>query len=149
MSQEHLYEVNVDWNQDRKGRMSSPVLNDTIEVATPPDFPKGMAGIWSPEHLFVASVNSCLMTTFLAIAENSKLEFVDFNCRALGKLEKVDDTFMISEITLFPKVTIANQKDEDRALRILQMSENACLISNSVKTRITMEPKVVTGELAS
>lgn len=58
-----------------KGIMSSPILPLKIEVATPPEFPKGMEGIWSPEHLLVAAVNSYLMTTFLAIAENSKLEF--------------------------------------------------------------------------
>jgi organic hydroperoxide reductase OsmC/OhrA len=52
--------------------MSSPELNNKIEVATPPQFPKGVQGIWSPEHLFTAPVNSCFMTTFLAIAENSR-----------------------------------------------------------------------------
>jgi len=35
-----------------------------IEVATLPEFPKGIPGIWSPEHLFTAAVSSCLMTTF-------------------------------------------------------------------------------------
>ncbi len=59
--------------QTEKDWFSSPVLNTKIEVATPPEFPKGIAGIWSPEHLLVAAVSSCLMTTFLAVAENSKL----------------------------------------------------------------------------
>ena len=40
--------------------------------------------------LFVASVNSRFMTTFLAIAENSKLDFVSFKADAKGKLEKLD-----------------------------------------------------------
>ena len=74
----HKYEVNLEWKEDRKGLLSSPILTHEIEVATPPEFPKGMAGIWSPEHLFVAAVNSCLMTSFLAIAENSKFEFISF-----------------------------------------------------------------------
>ena len=70
MSTTHFYDVNVEWNEARKGTMSSSVLTDKIEVATPPQFPNGMNNIWSPEHLLVAAVNSCLMTTFLAIAEN-------------------------------------------------------------------------------
>jgi len=49
----HAYNVNIEWTNDRKGIMSSPELNSTIEVATPPNFPKGMEGIWSPEHLLV------------------------------------------------------------------------------------------------
>lgn len=37
---EHLYEVSVNWVADRKGIMSSPELNNSLEVATPPQFPK-------------------------------------------------------------------------------------------------------------
>lgn len=70
MESEHSYEVSVNWDAGRKGTLSSPVLNTTIEVATPPQFPKGIEGVWSPEHLFVAAVNGCLMTTFLHLHVN-------------------------------------------------------------------------------
>ena len=139
----HYYNVDLNWQADRKGMMSSPVLQSTIEVATPPEFPKGMSGIWSPEHLLVAAVNSCLMTTFLAIAENSKFNFNKFESNASGKLERVDNKFMISEITLSPVLTIHEENDRDRALRILEKSEAACLISNSVKSKIIFQPKVL------
>lgn len=138
----HYYNVDLNWETDRKGQMSSPVLNERIEVATPPEFPKGMEGIWSPEHLLVAAVNSCLMTTFLAIAENSRFSFEKFDSNASGKLEKVDNKFMISEITLSPVLTIKDEADRDRALRILEKSEAACLISNSVKSKIIFQPKI-------
>ncbi len=138
----HYYNVDLNWETDRKGLMSSPVLNERIEVATPPEFPKGMEGIWSPEHLLVAAVNSCLMTTFLAIAENSRFSFEKFDSNASGKLEKVDNKFMISEITLSPVLTIKNEADKDRALRILEKSEAACLISNSVKSKIIFHPTI-------
>ncbi len=142
METAHHYNVNINWENDRKGLMSSPVLNSNIEVATPPEFPGGMPGIWSPEHLLVAAVNSCLMTTFLAISENSKLNFVKFESNADGKLEKVDGKYMISEIVLSPVLTIHNESDRDRALRILEKSEAACLISNSVKSTITFKPEI-------
>ena len=138
----HHYEVKVNWETDRKGLMTSPVLNENIEVATPPEFPKGMPGIWSPEHLLVAAVDSCLMTTFLSIAENSKFEFVNFESNADGKLEKVEGKFMISEILLSPVVTIHNETDREKALRILDKSEAACLISNSVKSKIVFRPEI-------
>jgi peroxiredoxin-like protein len=142
METAHHYNVNIDWKNDRKGLMSSPVLNSTIEVATPPEFPKGMEGIWSPEHLLVAAVNSCLMTTFLAIAENSKLNFEHFESNADGKLEKVDGKYMISEVVLSPVLTIKNEIDRERALRVLEKSEAACLISNSVKATIVFKPQI-------
>jgi peroxiredoxin-like protein len=140
MSDQHNYEVNLQWNNDRKGTLSSPVLPNQIEVATPPDFPKGMAGIWSPEHLFVAAVNSCLMTTFLAIAENSKIEFISFESNAVGIVDKVDGKYAVTEIILKPKLVIPPSQHEDRAKRVIEMSEKACLISNSIKTKITLEP---------
>ena len=128
METAYHYEVKVNWEADRKGSMSSPVLNTKIEVATPPEFPKGMPGIWSPEHLLVAAVNSCLMTTFLAIAENFKFDFIDFESKADGTLEKVD-------------------ADKEKALRILEKSEAACLISNSVKAKIVFKPEIKITEL--
>src|SRR4026209_1738572 len=107
----HYYNINIAWSRERKGMMCSPeiksgaLLNSgCIEVATPPEFPKGMPGIWSPEHLFTAAVSSCLMTTFLAVAENSKLDFVLFECDSKGKLEKVDGKLMMSEVLLEPRL---------------------------------------------
>jgi len=145
----HHYQVQLNWDTARKGLVSSTVLNSTIEVATPPEFPKGIAGVWSPEHLLVAAVNSCLMTTFLAIVENSKLEFVNYTCKADGKLEKVDDKLMISEIALSPVVTINREADTNKAARILDLSERACVISNSIKSKIIFQPEVKLVEFKS
>jgi len=145
----HYYHVNVAWSSDRRGIMCSPELNNAaqpengcIAVATPPEFPKGIPGIWSPEHLFTAAVSSCLMTTFLAIAENSKLDFTSFVCNSEGKLEQVEGKWMISEVMLMPVVTVRDEKDVDKALKVLQKSEANCLISNSVKTKVLMRPDV-------
>src|SRR5450631_737835 len=143
----HFYEVELNWESDRKGKVSSPVLDSSIEVATPPEFPKGMRGIWSPEHLLVAAVNSCLMTTFLAIAESSKFGFAGFVSKASGKLEKVEGKYMISEITLSPELTIRDAADKERAQKILEKSGDACLISNSIKSRIVLQPEIkIAGE---
>lgn len=142
MENTFYYEVSVEWTEGRKGMMSSPVLNQKIEVVTPPEFKYGIPGYWSPEHLLVAAANSCLMTTFLAIAENSKLQFEHFDSKATGKLEIVDGKYMISEITLKPVLVISSNEDKEKALRILQKSEAACLIYNSLKSRIIFEPEI-------
>ncbi|MEP7269461.1 MAG: OsmC family protein [Saprospiraceae bacterium] len=139
----HNYNVDINWENSRKGVICSPELNKNngicIEVATPPEFPKGIAGIWSPEHLFVAAVSSCLMTTFLAIAENSTLEFASFSCQAKGKLEMVEGKLMMSEIQLKPTVVIHNEIHRNKAMRILKKAEDACLIAHSIRSKITME----------
>ncbi|NOS55239.1 MAG: OsmC family peroxiredoxin [Cyclobacteriaceae bacterium] len=150
MMEPHFYNVQIQWSNDRKGVMCSPELsnssdqkNGCIEVATPPEFPKGIPGIWSPEHLFTAAVSSCLMTTFLSIAENSKLEFTSFQCNSKGKLDQVDGKFLMTEVILEPTVTISHEKDRERAERVLSKAEAACLISNSIKSKVTMLPKIL------
>jgi|SRR6185312_9103046 len=148
MNTEHFYDVSVKWKTGRIGVMSSAELDNTIEVATPPQFPNGVPGIWSPEHLLVAAVNSCLMTTFLAIADNSKLKYHSFECSAIGKLETVEGKYMISEVTLNPVVELESEEDRERAMRVLQKAEANCLISNSVKAKINFNPAVKMADLA-
>ena len=148
--EKHYYNVNINWSNDRKGNLCSPEINQfntekkCIEVATPPEFPKGIPGIWTPEHLFIAAVSSCLMTTFLAIAENSKLEFKSFSCKSTGVLEQIEGKFLISEIILEPTIIINDEKDRERAERVIQKSEAACLISNSIISKITMNSMIKT-----
>jgi len=142
METTHYYKTNVTWKEGRLGVLSSDGF-PSINVATPPEFEKGIPNTWSPEHLYVSSAVICLMTTFLAIAEKSKLEFISFDCTGTGKLEKIDGMFMISEIELNPVVNISDSSKEDRALRIIEKSEQHCLISNSMKSKIILKPKVL------
>lgn len=151
----HYYHVNLNWSHDRKGVMCSPELTTSvaergcIEVATPPQFPKGMPGIWSPEHLYTAAVTSCFMTTFLSIAENSKLDFQSFSAQSKGKLDKVDGKFAMTEVAIDAVLTITNEKDRERALRILDKTESACLITNSVTANVLVNPVIVVAGASS
>ena len=143
MEDVHFYDVSVKWITDRKGTASSEKLEQQIEVATPPEFAKGIPNVWSPEHFFIAAVNSCLMTSFLAIAENSNLKFISFHSKAKGKIEKIDGKLMISEIILMPILTIYEEEYRDKAMRVLNKSEEVCLISNSIKSNIIFKPEVI------
>jgi peroxiredoxin-like protein len=139
----HNYNVNLTWTGERKGTLSSPELNTSIEVATPPQFPKGIEGVWSPEHFYTAAISSCLMTTFLSIAEFSKLEFKSFSCEASGVLDTVDGKMLMTEVHLKPTVVLGDESLREKAEKILHKSEAACLISNSVKAKVTMTPNII------
>lgn len=143
----HEYNVDLNWKEDRIGMLSSPELDEQIEVATPPPFEGGVEGVWSPEHLFVSSVSSCFMTTFVAIAQYSKLKFENLEVHATGKLDKEDGKFVVSEISLQPELIIAEEKFADKAKRIMEKAEEACLITRSIKTKIHFEPKVTVGAM--
>ena len=78
----YTYHTAVKWTEQRKGVISC-VGKPDVQVATPPEF-KGHEDIWSPEDLFVASANICLMTTFLAVAERAGLTFTSYESVAEG-----------------------------------------------------------------
>ena len=141
MENKYFYTTEVEWTGERHGDLRAPVLPN-LQVDAPPEF-KGHEGAWTPEHLFVASVNSCFMTTFLAIAENSKLEFVSFSADAKGKLEKLEGQgFIMTEVILRPKLHVSHARDVERASRILEKAEKHCLISNSIKAETKLESEI-------
>lgn len=141
MENTYFYSTEVDWIGERRGDLSAPVLPH-LQVDAPPEF-KGHEGAWTPEHLFVAAINSCFMTTFLAIAENSKLDFVSFSADAKGKLEKLEGQgFIMTEVVLRPKLLISHSRDAERAGRILEKAERNCLISNSIKAETKLVPEI-------
>lgn len=141
MNEPFYYNTTVQWKSDRIGEIREPTL-PTIAVATPPEFPKGVPNIWSPEHLYVAAANVCLMTTFLAIAENSNLQFESYSADAVGKLEKLEGKLQITEIVISPKIKLLNLADLEKAKKIIEKSEANCLISNSMKTKVLLNPEI-------
>lgn len=141
----YFYETETEWVTGKVVTAESSGLPD-IPVAPPPEF-GGESGFWTPEHLSVAAVNACFAVTLLAIARNSKLDFVSFNSIAIGKLEKVEGSgLQITEIVLKPTLVIRQERDLEKAVRILEKAEQGCLISNSMKATTRLEPQV-TAEL--
>lgn len=137
------YPVAVRWVGGRRGLATSNDGLSDLPVASPPPF-GGPAGVWSPEHLFVLAATTCWLTTFIAVSELSKLEVEAVEAGGVGVLERGPDRkFWISKITLRPRVTVRRAEDVERALRLIEKAEQACLIRRSVTTAIVLEPEVV------
>lgn len=140
-SKVYTYRTAVKWTEKKMGVMASPGKPE-VPIATPPEF-KGHEGIWSPEDLFVASINSCVMSTFLAFAERAGLAFTAYESDAEGRVELVDGKLRVTAVVLKPRVTLAPGTDSAKAQEILAKAEANCLISNSVKTNVSMEATIV------
>jgi peroxiredoxin-like protein len=140
MSQSYFYEIEAEWINGKDLRLSSSEL-PAISGGAPPEF-DGRKENWSPEHLFVASMNSCYALTLLAIVEFSKIPVVSLSCTARGKLEKTAAGYQVTEIIVKPRVVIASAGDLTRMPRILEKAKENCFISNSIKSTITIEPEV-------
>ena len=140
MIESHDYPVLVEWTEGKAGLANSPDGLPGLKVASPPEF-GGPPKTWSPEHLFVAAVASCFMTTFQAIAELSKLDFVALDVPAVGSLVRGEDRrYRITQVALTPTVVLTEERSLERARRIVEKSEKACLITNSISATVTVEP---------
>jgi organic hydroperoxide reductase OsmC/OhrA len=110
-----------------------------IEVSSPPEF-RGEAGFWTPEDMFVASVNLCTLMTFLAYAQHKGLELVGYESAAEGVLENVEGKYRFTEVVLHPHVTVRSQEDIARARDILDSAHKGCLVSNSTTAAVKVLP---------
>lgn len=137
----YYYETEVEWKSGAEGSLSASGLLP-LDVGAPPEF-EGRAGVWSPEHLFVAALNSCYMLTFLAVARFSKIEVVSFSSTATGKLEKGPaGRYQITEIVVKPCIAIASAGDLARMPRVLEKAKENCFVSNSINSAIKILPEI-------
>ncbi len=134
------YATSLVWEQDAQGILSAPGKPD-IRVSAPPDF-RGPEGNWTPENLFVAAVETCLMLTFVALARSRKLEFVAYKSSAEGLLEPVYGKHVISKVKVRPVITVKSQDDVAKAKEIVGRMEPNCFISQSIDSEVTLEAEV-------
>jgi organic hydroperoxide reductase OsmC/OhrA len=95
-----------------------------------------------PEEAFVASLSSCHMLTFLAIACKQKFVMDGYVDEAVGHMEKNAESKMaITKVTLKPKITFSGDKNPtaEELDKMHHAAHENCFIANSVKTEITVE----------
>jgi peroxiredoxin-like protein len=139
----HTYEVQLSGGGDGYAAISAAGMPD-LQSAPPIDF-DGPGDAWSPEHLLLAAVETCFLFTLRSVARASKLEFVSLELSGQGKVDRKDGATRFTEIVLRPRLRLSVGADKDRALRILEKSEKACLVSASLSTRVRLEPEILTG----
>jgi len=134
------YENNITWSGNRAGNLEAEG-KPAFRVASPPEF-KGEEGVWSPEDLFVASVNICLLTTFLSFAFHKDLPLESYTSDSEGFLERGDNGYEFTKIILRPKIVVSDQDAADKTEKILHDAHDKCLISNSIKGEVAVEPEI-------
>lgn len=136
----HNYAITSVMSND--GQVSLETINAPKMVITaPPEF-GGPAGNWSPETLLVASVASCFLLTYRALANASKLDWQSFSCDVSGRLDSVDKVMQFTEFTITANLIVDNSNDIEKAERLLKKSEDSCLIRNSLIPKIILETRV-------
>lgn len=126
----------------RRGIAAGHGVEPLIPFSAPPEF-QGEAGIWTPEHFFTSAIAACFISTFQAIAAYSKFEAQALEVSVEGQVEKGEGGFRFTRVTVRPMLTIQNEADRERGLRLMEKAEKACLVSRSLHSEIVLEPKVV------
>jgi len=92
----------------------------------------------SPEDLFSASLQTCMIATFKTIAERKGLEYEEIVSEGSVTLDRGEDSRPImkeAEINL----ELSGVKDQEKAEKVTQATEKNCFIHNSVKTDVRTE----------
>lgn len=96
-----------------------------------------------PESAFVASLSSCHMLTFLALASNKGFVVDTYEDSAVGFLEKnINGKLAVTRVELHPKTTFSSEPKPTQAeLSWLHAkAHRECFIANSVTTKISVAP---------
>jgi organic hydroperoxide reductase OsmC/OhrA len=95
-----------------------------------------------PEEAFVASLSSCHMLTFLAIAAKKKFVLDEYADDAVGHMEKnAEGRLAITRVTLNQRLKFSGDKQPtpEELKEMNHAAHEQCFIANSVKTEVAVE----------
>jgi len=137
----HHYEVLATADADGDVSVAGDRL-DAIPTAAPVQF-GGSGGKWSPETLLTASVASCFILTFRAIARASKVSWSSLQCKVDGTLERSDGKTKFTEFVVHATVRVPSDASEERVRRLLEKAEQSCLITSSLASATRLDAIVI------
>ncbi len=139
------YRVSTEWTGKRNGFVKAEPVDRPLSFSAPPEF-GGTAGQWTPEHLLLASVVSCYVATFTAIAEINRFKFEGLKVTCEAELIKVAGGMRFGTITVRPRLTLADDTQREQAQLLLEKSKKACIISRSLAAEVAMEAEIDSQE---
>lgn len=98
----------------------------------------------NPEEALLASLSSCHMLTFLAIAALKRLLVDSYEDEPVAELGKNDrGKIMVSRLLLRPKVAFGGDRvlNADAVLELHRKAKENCFIGNSLLSPIILEPR--------
>ncbi|MFV8782528.1 OsmC family protein [Microbulbifer sp. SA54] len=114
---------------------------DSLLSAPPAQF-GGPGDHWSPEDLLVAAVADCFILTFRAIAKFNGLDWTALECSATGTLDKDGRKTCFTAFEVSAKLEVPEGTDAEKAHKLLEKSEESCLVTNSLKAEVTLIAEV-------
>ena len=135
------FAVQLNWLEKSKGVLSADDVDNSLIVATPSAF-GGEGHDWSPEHMFLGSISSCYMSTFMVFAKKLQMVVEKLECETTGVVAFVNGSYQFTNIEVYPRICV-NQKWEEKANIAMNKTQNHCLISHSIKCPVEYYGKVI------
>ena len=138
----HQYQAKASGKPDTYLNISIANIADMV-VAPPAQF-GGPGDQWSPEDLFMASIASCFILSFRAIARASKLSWLSIECHSEGILDRLEGKTQFTNIVTTATLMVADTDSVEKAERLLHKAEQSCLVVNSLTSDSHLECSVIT-----
>jgi organic hydroperoxide reductase OsmC/OhrA len=135
------YKTSAQWTTGKTGILSAEG-KPPIKVSSPPEF-KGEPGMWTPEEMFVASVEVCHMSTFLAFAARAGVPVLSYKSHSNGVLEFVNNQYRFTRIVIFPTIAVSGASREQEVLTVLHDAQEHCLVANSIDSIVEVNPTIM------
>jgi organic hydroperoxide reductase OsmC/OhrA len=119
----------------------------SIEGSADPSY-RGDTARVNPEELFVASVASCHLLTYLALAVRARMDVISYADDAEGIMQMVGDKMKVTDVILRPSIVLGAGADLDKAQALHDQAHKQCFIANSVTCDIRIEAMIKVAEPA-
>ena len=73
------------------------------------------------------------------MAGPSQITWHALDCDAKGTLERVDRSTQFTRIELSVRISVPEELEEEKILRVLKKAEDTCLITNSLNATVTLD----------
>jgi len=149
MESQYSYHANAQFHQhDRSFVAIEQGVPRLIHFSAPAEF-GGEPGVWTPEQFFLASVGSCFIETFKAVAKPSKLDFQGIEVSVDGIIEKEPGGWRFTNIIIHPTLIIFNDESHELGQRVMAKTERNCLVVRSLAARVEVDSKILVETLTS
>jgi len=113
----------------------------TVQASAAPAF-RGDPALVDPEEAFVASLASCHLLTFLALAARAGHTVEAYDDEAEGTMAaNAEGRLAITRVVLRPRVTFGDGVPPGEVARLHEQAHAECFIANSVRTDVVVEPR--------
>ena len=148
---EHHYEIDVTWTGNNgTGTSADKAYSRNHEIAaqgktmlpgsSDPAF-RGDRTRYNPEELLVAALSACHMLAYLHLCADAGVVVTGYVDRARGVMKETEDGGgHFIEVVLRPEVTVNNENERERAMRLHDDAHHHCFIASSVNFPVRCEP---------